>query len=192
MDDIKLYGSSKLQLEHLTKITHTFSEDINMEFGLEKCRTQRITRGKRDPPTGFETNNGCLIEAMEENEVYKYLGFEQARLIEHKNFKQSLTKTYLMRLKSILKTNLCSENTIKAINTYAVPILTYSFGIINWSKTKLEGLQRNTRSTLTDFNQHHLKSCLERTTLPRKDGGRGMIDILNMLQTNQHITNVLL
>jgi hypothetical protein len=36
---------------------------------------------------------------------------------------------YYLRIKSILKSKLNGNNLIKAVNTYAVPLLTYSFGV---------------------------------------------------------------
>jgi hypothetical protein len=33
------------------------------------------------------------------------------------------------------------KNKIKAINTYATPVLTFSFGIVKWTSTDLENLQ---------------------------------------------------
>jgi hypothetical protein len=37
MDDLKLLGRNKNDLENEIKIVHTISKDINMNFGLEKC-----------------------------------------------------------------------------------------------------------------------------------------------------------
>jgi hypothetical protein len=80
----------------------------------------------------------------------------------------------------ILKTQLNGKNKIKAINTYAIPVLTYSLGIIKWTQTDIERLERVTRTTLTKFRMHHPKSAMERVTLPRDNGGRGIIDLKNL------------
>ena len=45
VDDIKLYASDKKKLNILTQLTETFSNDIKMEFGLDKCKTQSILQG---------------------------------------------------------------------------------------------------------------------------------------------------
>ena len=76
--------------------------------------------------------------------------------------------------------NLNGKNLIKAINTYPIPSLTYSFGVVKWSKTELEGLQRTIRTVLTANKLHHSKSCMEKMVLPRKLGGRGLLDILTL------------
>ena len=37
MDDLKLYGSNKNQLDSLIQTVRVFSENICMKFGLDKC-----------------------------------------------------------------------------------------------------------------------------------------------------------
>jgi hypothetical protein len=92
--------------------------------------------------------------------------------------KQKLGKEYLNHTKSILKTKLNGKNTTKAINTYATPVLTFSFGIVKWSPTDLENLQTKMRTLLTRYRFHHARAAKERLTLPWQMGGRGMTDII--------------
>lgn len=179
MDDIKLYASTKTQIHTLTQITHTFSNDIKMQFGLDKCRTQSIHLGKREFG-GIELDDGSRIESLQEGDTYKYLGFLQSRYINHTDTKTQITQKYKNRLTHILKTYLNSKHTFRAINTYAVPILTYTFGIIHWTETDLQAVERLTRTTLTKHRKHHPHSAIERLTLPRKLGGRGLTDITNL------------
>ena len=37
MDDLKLYSQSEKGLDSLAQTVRVFSEDIGMEFGIEKC-----------------------------------------------------------------------------------------------------------------------------------------------------------
>ena len=46
MDDIKLYTATNTQLQELLRLTQTFSRDIKMAFGIEKCRTLCIAKGE--------------------------------------------------------------------------------------------------------------------------------------------------
>ena len=100
--------------------------------------------------------------------------------------KEKLIDTYKKRLKSILKTQLNGKSKIIAINTYAIPVglLTYSFGIIKWTQTDIHALEILTRTTLTKHRMHHPKSAIERLTLPREQGGRGLIDLNNLYIIN--------
>jgi len=90
--------------------------------------------------------------------------------------KQKLGEEYLNRTKSLLKTKLNGKNMIKAINTYATPVPTFSFRIVKWTPTDLENLQTKMRTLLNRYRYHHPRAAKERFTLPRQMGGRGLID----------------
>ncbi|XP_052748311.1 uncharacterized protein LOC128200110 [Galleria mellonella] len=182
MDDIKLYAETENQLNQLTKIVEQFTNDIKMEFGLEKCKINSIRAGSQHP-YNYTLESGEQITSLSEQEVYKYLGYNQALFINHKEIKLKLQQQFRHRLNAVLKTQLNSRNMIKAINTYAIPILTYSFGIINWTKSDLKSLQRTININMTKHRKHHPRSCIQRLTLPRKEGGRGLIDIVNLHNT---------
>jgi len=78
----------------------------------------------------FTTEDDNNMEAMNEDDIYRYLGHMQYKQIKHTQMKQRLGKEYLNRTKSLLKAKLNGKNTIKSINTYATPVLTFSFGIV--------------------------------------------------------------
>jgi hypothetical protein len=63
-------------------------------------------------------------------------------------------------------------------------LLTYSFGVIKWSKTNLQNINIQTRVLFTKFCKNHPKSAIERFNLPRENGGRGFSN-LEILQHNQ-------
>lgn len=184
MDDIKLYATNRQQLEHLLKITENFSTDIKMTFGTDKCKVNSIIKGqhKETDPFNLELQGGT-IDSMELKETYKYLGYHQTTSINHTDIKNTLKTKYKQRLNKILSTQLSARNKIKAINTYAIPILTYSFGVIKWSDTELETLNTATRTASNKHNIHHIHSAVQRFTLKRKLGGRGLIDIKNLHYT---------
>ncbi|KAL0867793.1 hypothetical protein ABMA27_008500 [Loxostege sticticalis] len=174
MDDIKLFTNSEKNLQQLIDITSYFSKDINMKFGLDKCRKLHIKRGKI-VHSNIETEE-IRIPTMDEDELYKYLGVQQSKGINHINIKKQLTGEYFKRLNLICKRPLYSKNLFKAINTFAIPILTYSFGIIKWTLTDLKKLEMKTRSKLSRNRYAHPKSAIERMTLERKIGEQTYID----------------
>ena len=120
------------------------------------------------------------MEAMNEDDMYRYLGHMQAKQIKHARMKQKLGEEYLNCTKSILKTKLNGKNTVNAINTYATAVLTFSFGIVKWTPTDLENLQTKMRTLLTRYRFHHPHAAMERFTLPRQMGGRGLIYITRL------------
>jgi hypothetical protein len=125
---------------------------------------------------------------MDENESYKYLGMQQTRGIEHKHIKETLKKKFFKRVEAVLKTKLSGKHIIKAINTYAISLPIYFFGTTKWSQTELHDIQTKINKSLTKFHIHHPKSATERLTLPRKQGGRWLIDIKNL--HNKQINNL--
>ena len=90
MDDIKLYAASQTKLNSLFKITEQFTRDIRMEFGISKCKAQHITRGKWVESETEITLNDEILQNMQNNETYKYLGFQQSTKLDHTTIKHSL------------------------------------------------------------------------------------------------------
>jgi hypothetical protein len=187
MDDLKLITGTKNQLDQMLKIVEEFSNDIGMHFGLDKCRTLNIIKGKLQPGN-YRMHGDQRIEAMSGEETYKYLGMKQALRIDQRTMKAEITKEFVGRTRQILKTKLNGKNLFQAINTYACSSLRYSFGLVEWTRTDIEGLQRRLRTQLTRAQKHHPRSALERTTLPRHQGGRGLMDLHK--QHKQQILNL--
>ena len=53
------------------------------------------------------------------------------------------------------------KSMIKSINTYATPVLTFSFGIVNRTPRGLENLQTKMRTLLTRFRFYHPRAAKE-------------------------------
>jgi hypothetical protein len=139
VDDLKLYARNKRKLDKLLDKTAEFSKDIAMEFGVDKCAILSLKKGKFSEDSGYALNEG-YIKAMENGETYKYLGFKQAHKNNHTEIKTELKRALTKQIITIMKTELNGKNKIKAINTWAIPLLTYSFGILNWARTDLESI----------------------------------------------------
>ena len=76
MDDLKLYGASKGQLDSLVQVVRFFWKDIKMSFGLDKSAVLEMRRGRQDGSSGIELPDDQHIGEIEE-EGYKYLGILQ-------------------------------------------------------------------------------------------------------------------
>ena len=72
MDDLKLYGKNTRETESLLNTVRIFSQDIAMEFGLEKCATLNICRGKVQCTKGIEMPNSTTIRGLSIEEGYTY------------------------------------------------------------------------------------------------------------------------
>ncbi|CAD7079165.1 unnamed protein product [Hermetia illucens] len=176
IDDIKLYAKDENQLRSLLDITIHFSRDIGMQLGLEKCRIKTIVRGKHTDNEGYSQNN-IRIEGMDSDDVYKYLGILQATTPAVAIMKSKLLGEFERRLDLVLKTELYGKNKIMAINTFAIPVLLYTFGVIQWSNTDLESVNRRVRVVLANNNMHNRAAEKLRITIPRHQGGRGVLDL---------------
>ena len=66
----------------------------------------------------------------------------------------------------MLGIGLSAKNKIQAIGSLAVPVLRYSFGIVNWHQEELQKLDRKTRKLLTIHGQHHPKADVDRFMFP--------------------------
>ena len=91
--------------------------------------------------------------------------------------KNKVTAEYKRRLRLILKSKLNGKNKIQAINTWAVALLRYVAGIVNWKVDELKKMGRTMRKTLTMYGALHPKSDIDRLYLKRKHGVKGLISI---------------
>ncbi|KAI5714183.1 hypothetical protein M8J76_012376 [Diaphorina citri] len=170
VDDLKIYARNNDELQSLLETTAIFSSDINMQFGIEKCATLEVKRGNIVHQENIELAlTPFKFPSLES--FYKYLGMSQDLVLNKSEAKEKVKNAYASRMKKILTTELNGQNKIKAINSWCVPILSYSFGIIPWTKTDLQALDRQTRVLMTQHRIHHPRSCMERLYLPRAMGG---------------------
>ena len=177
MDDLKLYAKNDGQLEGLLNTVKMFSDDIKMQFGLDKCAKATFKRGKLTQTSSIEIDETTSIQELDQEGTYKYLGINEGDGIQHSGMKEKIRKEYYRRVKLVLQSELNAGNKITAINTLAVPILTYSFNIINWQLQEIKKLDRKTRKLLTMYKMNHPKADVDRIYISRKEGGRGLIQL---------------
>ena len=176
MDDLKLYGKSESELNELMSVVNRFSSDIGMEFGFEKCAMVVLKAGVRVESQGIELPSGDKIKELEES-GYKYLGVLQECGILHKEMKEKIGNEYISRVKAVSKSFLYSKNLLSAINVWAVSVVRYSAGIVDWTEKEMKDLDIKTRKILTMNGIFHKKGNVNRLYLPRSGGGRGLISV---------------
>ena len=91
--------------------------------------------------------------------------------------KEKIRNEYYRRVRLILKSELNAVNRIAAINSLAIPVITYSMNIINWQINDIKKLDTKTRKFLTMYRMHHPKADVDWLYLPRNEGGRGLIQV---------------
>ena len=123
---------------------------------------------------GFQLDDGSIIEDLQEDASYKYLGIEENSTIQHKYMRTKIHTPYIKRVKKICKSELTTKNKITAINQFALPIVTYGFGVVEWPQKHLNTLDIKTRKILTLHKVIYRNKCLDRMYLPRSEGGMGL------------------
>lgn len=177
MDDLKLIAPSQNKLQTMLKIVQSYSNDICMNFGLEKCAVATFRKGKLYNTENIELEGGESIRSLEQGEFYKYLGVQEGTSINHAAIKMSLRTEYVARVRKILKTNLNSRNKILAIGALALPVLEYSFGVIDWTINEIREMDTKTRKQLNIHGMQHPRADVDRLYVPRARGGRGLRQI---------------
>lgn len=177
MDDLKLYSKNDQEQVGELKIVKQFSDDICMEFGLEKYAKASFKKGKLALTGNIIIDEYTAIEELNQEGIYKYLGVDESDGMQHSKMKEKIRKEYLRRVRLILRTELNGKNKIEAFNSIAVPVVQYSFGIIDWKISELKKIDTKTRKLLNMHKMLHPKADVERLYIPRKDGGRGLIEV---------------
>ena len=149
MDDIKLFAKNEKELETLIPAVRIYSEDIGMEFGIEKCAMLIMKSGKWHMADGMKLPNQDKIRMLGEKETYKYLGILEADTIKQVERKEKIEKEYLRRTRKLLKTKLSWRNLIKGINTCAVPLVRYLGLFLKGTREELKQMDQRTRKLMT-------------------------------------------
>ena len=113
MDDIKLFAKNEKELETLINAVRIYSQDMGMEFGIEKCTMLEMKNSKRHLMDGMELPNQDKIRVLREKETYKYLGILEADTIEQWRWKKKLSKNISREPESYLRWNYVAETLSK-------------------------------------------------------------------------------
>ena len=108
-----------------------------------------------------------LMKTIDE-EGCKYLGILEYDKVKEKELKTEFVREYKRRLRLILRSKLNRKNKIKAINSWAVAIMRYGVGVLEWRFYELKELDKKTRKFLTMHKGLHRKSDVTNCTLVEK------------------------
>ena len=109
------------------------------------------------------------------------MGIQQSSTNHSQVVKTTTMAEYNRRVRAVLKSKLSGGNQISAINTYAVPVVTYTAGIIDWTKEELRQMDTKTRKKMTMYKALHPRADIDRLYLARKKGGRGLLSVESMV-----------
>ena len=85
---------------------------------------------------GLKLSEDVTIEDLSDR-LYKFLGIEEAEQHENKVVLKKAEKELIRRVSVILDTPMSDQNNINAINTFALPVLTFVMPVIFFSQADL-------------------------------------------------------
>ena len=94
MDGLKLHGSNEMSLETLIQTVLVFSNDIGMEFGVQKCAVLTMKKGKMANSDGIALTHEATMKGLKEGDNDKYLGVIQADGTKHHEMKEDVKTEY--------------------------------------------------------------------------------------------------
>ena len=112
-----------------------------------------------------------------EAETYKYQGMEEEEGVQHHKMKVKIMKEYKRRIRLVLKSKLNARNKIAAINTLAVPVILYSYGVTDWKLDEIQDLDRMNRKQLCMNQMLTNKADVDRIYLLCQEGGRSLMNL---------------
>ena len=114
---------------------------------------------------------------LELEKSYKYLMLTEDDVIQHSSMREKIWKEFFCRVQSVMITELNVRNRMDAINSFALPVVTYSFTMMNWSFTEVKKFDTKINKLLAMHRMHHPKSDVNRLYLPRKERVRGLVQL---------------
>ena len=172
VDDLKLYTISLEQLINLLKIVVEYSKDIGMSFGDSKCAYQCLQRAKGKEIGSPIRVDHLTVQEIKEGDNYKYLGIDESVGFDGPLNKERVIKEYKRRVNRIWRSELNAINKSIAHNSFAVPLITPTIGVLNWTKEDIRRLDVTTRKLLTMNGSFYQSSDLNRIYPKRKQGGK--------------------
>ena len=108
------------------------------------------------------------------NEIYTFLGCEQANKIDVKRVMERVKKEIRKRLDHLTSLNLNDQNLMKAINSRVIPVAGYVMNVCHLGKNELDELDKLVKNVLRREGFHGRQSSDKRLYTKRTEGGRGL------------------
>jgi hypothetical protein len=91
--------------------------------------------------------------------------------------KEKIRVEYLRRVKLLAKSKLYAGHLVAGVNAWAVGVVRYSAGILDWTKKDVRAMDVKTRKILAMCGAFRKLSSVDRLYMKRNEGGRGLISV---------------
>ena len=170
-----MYQESHEILRDLNEVTVEASHDTGGCYGVSKCAEIVLERDKMVRGEALEVPEERM-KTMEpdKNEIYKFLGIEQADGIKTKKVFEQVKGEVNDRVKMLTNIELNYVNLVRATNTKVIPVAAYPMNVCKFTDGELKELDYVIKRELISKNMLGKTLSNERLYLRRKDGGRGI------------------
>ena len=177
VDDLKTYHKSRNEAAVMSTTIKSLFRDIGFEWGLQKCTAVEVNRGKLTEGGNVTVSKEESIQIMSKDDHYKFLGTVENSKQLDELIMQTLSQEYIRRLSVIWTSNISIPRKIKAKDTFAIPLLQYSFWTCTWTLEKLKQLDRKTREVINKNRGRNRKSSVPMTYLSYDQGGYNLSEL---------------
>ena len=127
--------------------------------------------------------NNLFIKLIKDGNTCKYLGIKENISYVGANNKERVTKEYYARVQKIWKSELSSFNKVIAHNIFAIPILTTTVRVIDWTIEEIKEVDITTCKHLTITGNFNPNRDVGKLYLPRSQGGKRIKMIARMFKS---------
>ena len=175
VDNLKVCQESHIALKNVNEIIVQASHDTGACYGVSKCAEIIFEHGKVVREKGLQVlEERMKTMDLDENEIYTFLGIEQADGIRMKMVFQRVKEELLKRVKMIANTELNDANLIKAINMNIIPVAAYAMNICRFNVGELKELNQTIKRELRGKSMLGKQAYNERLYLKKEKDGRGL------------------
>ena len=151
------------------------NNDTGAYCGVAKCAKIVFEREKMVKGECLQMLNERMKTIdPDKNEIYKFLGVEQAGEINKKEVYHRVNEEINRRMNIITKIELNDKNLVKAINTKVIPVAAYPMNVCEFTQSELAELGQVIKRNLRKSNMLGQQASDERLHMKRKDGERGL------------------
>ena len=177
VDNLKTYHKSRNKAAVMSTTIKSMFTDIGFEWGLQKCAAVEVNRGKLTEGGNLTVSKEESIQIMSKDDHYKFLGTVENSKQLSELITQTLSQEYIRRLSVIWTSNISIPRKIRATNTFAIPLLQYSFWTCTWTLEKLKQLDHKTREVKNKNSGRNRKSSVAMTYLSYDQGGHNLPEL---------------
>ena len=133
--------------------------------------------GKLQQAQDLHVGPEAIICGLGADSSYKYLGLLELNDTLHRRVKDTAIAEFSRRVRSLIAQSLCARDLVRALNTFAVPVLLYGFGVIHWLLAEVRQLDTLFRKLLKQAGLHPPRSSTDWLYIGRLLGGRGLLQL---------------